>query len=310
MEFVSSATNPMNIPAFSLKPILLEKVWGSTSLGPWFPNSEKKIGEAWYSSESNRTSLGPTLGELIDAHGARLLGDQVEQKGFPLLVKLIFTSENLSVQVHPEDDFAEEHENSRGKTEMWHFLRAAKDASIAAGLREQVSAERLREASKSGEIEGMLNWIGVSRGDSIFIPAGTIHAIGAGLVLCEIQQNSDITYRLYDYGRPRELHLEKGVSVSYRGPHPGLAKSVPLSNGVSLLAECQYFRTELHLLRSRSLFNPSGRSFQIFVVTHGSGVINGAPAKCGDVWILPALSEDLTINPEGEMEVLLSRLPG
>ena len=128
----------------------------------------------------------------------------------PLLVKLLFTSDNLSVQVHPGDAYAREHHNSRGKTEMWHILRAEPEAKIALGLRERVTPERLREAAQSGEIMELLNWVPARPGDTFFVPAGTIHAIGGGLALCEMQQHSDITYRLYDYGRPRELHLEHG----------------------------------------------------------------------------------------------------
>ena len=133
---------------------------------------------------------------------------------FPLLVKFIFTSERLSIQVHPNDEFAALHENSRGKTEMWHILHADDGATIALGFTRPLSAEELRSAITDGSVEDLLNWVPVQAGDTLFAPAGTIHAIGHGIVLCEIQQNSDVTYRLYDYGRPRELHLERGLKVS------------------------------------------------------------------------------------------------
>jgi mannose-6-phosphate isomerase len=179
-----------------LTPRFLEKVWGSTQLEPWFPNSEQKIGEVWFEGS--------------------------------LLVKFLFTTEALSVQVHPE-----------GKTEMWHILRAEPGAKIAAGFREPITKERLRASALSGEIESLLEWHEARPGDTFFIPAGVVHAIGPGLALCEIQQFSDITYRLYDYGRLRELHLEQGIAVSRLGPH---AARQPASEGV--LVSCPFFTTE------------------------------------------------------------------
>jgi mannose-6-phosphate isomerase len=194
-----------------LTPVFKEKVWGSTKLEPLFPNSSVKIGEVWYEG-------------IPDP---------------PLLVKFLFTSEKLSVQVHPGDDYARRHHNSRGKTEMWYVLGAEQGAQVAAGFRQQLTAERVREAALSGEIEDLLQWFNAAPGDTFFIPAGTVHAIGAGLTLCEIQQNSDVTYRLYDYGRPRELHLDQSLEVADLGPYE--ARQSP-QNGV--LVSCPYFTTQ------------------------------------------------------------------
>jgi len=193
-----------------------EKIWGSANTEPWYARDGRRIGEVWFTHPSP----------------------------LPLLVKIIFTEENLSVQVHPDDLYAQEHEQSLGKTEMWHIMRAAPGASVAMGFREEISRERLREAAVSGEIVELLNWVVARPGDTFFIPAGTVHAAGAGLVLCEVQQQSDVTYRLYDYGRGRELHLDRGVAVSHMGGHPGYARPVALADGSELLAECEYFRTE------------------------------------------------------------------
>src|SRR5947209_6238975 len=184
-----------------LTPSFREKIWGTTHLEPWFPNSDRKIGEVWFEGE--------------DAS--------------PVLIKLIFAADTLSVQVHPPGK----------KTEMWYVLAAEPGAKIAAGFREPVARERVKEASLSGEVEDLLEWFDASPGDTFFLPAGTVHAIGAGLTLCEIQQNSDITYRLYDYGRGRELHLEDALAVSDLGPHP--ARQRP-QEGV--LVACEYFVTE------------------------------------------------------------------
>ena len=186
---------------------LHEKVWGSTALSPWHPDSKNKIGEVWFEAPAD----------------------------VPLLVKFLFTTENLSVQVHPEDAYAREHHNgSNGKTEMWHILRADPGARIALGLKQTITAEKLRAASINGEIMDLLNWIEVKPGETFYTPARTIHAIGAGIALCEIQQISDVTYRLYDYGRPRELHLDHGVAVS------NLEAYQPAD-----IDTCPYFRTKL-----------------------------------------------------------------
>lgn len=230
----------------------LEKVWGSTHLSPWFPDCDRKIGEAWY----------------------------LHQPELPILVKLLFTSERLSVQVHPDDEYAAAHESSRGKTEMWHLLRAdAGSPGVAAGLREPVSRERLRELAESGGIEEYLNWIEVKRGDSIFIPAGTIHAIGPGLVLCEIQQQSDVTYRLYDYGRPRELHLEQATAVSVAGPYetPGAAPE-------GFLASCPYFAVREYRVDGGLEFHPKPDRFELLIAIEGAGWIGGGPFRCGDAF--------------------------
>jgi mannose-6-phosphate isomerase len=164
----------------------VEKPWGRTSLPPMFdPPRGQRIGEVWFTGG----------GDL------------------PLLAKYIFTSERLSIQVHPNDKQARARGLPSGKTECWYILDAEPDATIALGLTREVSAEELREAALDGSIEQLMQWRPVSAGDFILVPPGTIHAIGAGISLLEFQQNADVTYRLYDYGRPRELHLDDSVAV-------------------------------------------------------------------------------------------------
>lgn len=226
-----------------LAPSFREKVWGSTRLEPWFRDSDRKIGEVWF--------------EGVDE--------------LPLLVKFLFTTEKLSVQVHPDDEYAREHHASRGKAEMWRVLAAEPGAQIAAGFREPLTADQLREAAKSGAIEQMLRWYDAKPGDTFFIPAGTVHAIGPGLALCEIQQHSDVTYRLYDYGRPRELHLDHGVAVSRLDCWDPRRVA-----GVS----CDYFTVaEVH----RGV-RPSPASFELLIAIEGSGTLNGEPVRAGEVW--------------------------
>jgi mannose-6-phosphate isomerase len=234
-----------------LKPRFLEKVWGSTRLEPWFRDTKEKIGEVWFESVEN----------------------------LPLLVKFLFTSENLSIQVHPGDVFARAHESSRGKTEMWHVLAAEPGAKIAAGFRKPLTEEQLRAAALSGEIENLLEWFEAAPGDTFFIPAGTVHAIGAGLTLCEIQQHSDVTYRLYDYGRPRELHLDRAIAVSHRGPNA--ARQQP-SNEV--LVSCDHFVTERIRVDQTTRYQPLADRSQLLIVIEGRGSIAGEPTAAGDVW--------------------------
>jgi mannose-6-phosphate isomerase len=172
---------------------LVEKPWGRTELPAMFDETNgRKIGELWFD--------GPD-----DA---------------PLLVKYLFTSERLSVQVHPNDEQARARGLPRGKSECWYVVEAEPGASIGLGLKREVEAEELRAAAINGSIVELLDWRPVEAGDFLAVPAGTIHAIGGGISLVEIQQNSNVTYRLYDYGRPRELHLEDALAVANRGPYP------------------------------------------------------------------------------------------
>jgi mannose-6-phosphate isomerase len=229
---------------YQILPTAFEKVWGSTQLEPWFPNSEKKIGEFWFTEPNS-----------------------------PLLIKFLFTTENLSVQVHPNDHQASQLEpGSRGKTEMWHILKAEPEAKLAMGLNSALTPDQLRRACVDGSIMEHLRWLPAIPGETWFIPAGTIHAIGAGITLAEIQQSSDITYRLYDYGRPRELHLEKGLAVSNLDSRP-----TPAGDRV----QSDYFHTHIIAIDSPQSIGPG-----YLIVTSGSGDIAGRPIHQGQVWHL------------------------
>jgi mannose-6-phosphate isomerase len=169
---------------------------------------------------------------------------------------------------------------------MWHVLRAEPGAQVALGLRETITRERLLEASQTGEIEELLNWIPARAGDTFFVVAGTIHAIGAGLVMCEVQQLSDITYRLYDYGRPRPLHLDQSIAVSNPGPYEG-HRDLPV--------ECQYFHTERLTVAGRVLC-PRPAHNTIYVALAGEGQIAGQPFRMGDAWEAEAGCEAFSID--------------
>ena len=171
----------------------VEKPWGRTRLPPMFDAPEgKRIGEVWFTN------------------GADL----------PLLAKYIFTSERLSIQVHPSDEQARTRGLPQGKTECWTILEADAGATIGLGTRRALSPDELRQAAIDGSIEALMDWREVHAGDFYFVPPGTVHAIGGGISLLEFQQNADVTYRLYDYGRPRELHLDDGVAVAKAEPYP------------------------------------------------------------------------------------------
>jgi mannose-6-phosphate isomerase len=249
----------------------LEKVWGTRDLLPWFPPPDKNIGEVWF--EAN----------------------------LPLLVKFVFTSDRLSVQVHPNDEFASKREDSRGKTEMWYVMRADPGARLAIGFREAISRERLREAAISGEIEQLLNWVEVEAGDAFFIPAGTVHAIGSGLALCEIQQHSDITYRLYDYGRPRELHVDKAIEVS--------STEAVTPKSLLLPIDCEYFHTELARTTSKLLYKPEPQRFHIVIFISGMGIIAGQQFREGEAWLVPPGGQPFEIEPANPVKFLRTWVP-
>jgi mannose-6-phosphate isomerase len=260
-----------------LTPSFREKVWGKTRLSPWYPDSEKPIGEVWY--------LG--------------------RNELPILVKLLFTSQRLSVQVHPADG----EDGPAGKTEMWHILEADPGASIAVGFREPITRERLAQSSRTGEIEQLLNWVPVKPGDTLFSAAHTVHAIGAGLVLCEIQQNSDVTYRLWDYGRAREMHVEKAVPISDLGVHAGAAQPKPLSPSRDELARCKYFATEMARLKPGERFTPTPEKCQLWIVIEGRGRIGAEAFRPGEVWLLPDSGEQPEIRADGDARLLRTYVP-
>jgi mannose-6-phosphate isomerase len=186
---------------------------------------------------------------------------------------------------------------------MWHILRAEPGARVALGLKVAVSADELREACQSGRIPEMLNWMPAAAGDTFFTPAGTIHAIGGGITLCEVQQLSDVTYRLYDWGRGgRELHLDHGVRVSHRHVH------TPAVMPSDLLAECQYFRTE-RLEVAGSSSRPSPARSTLYVVLEGEGTIAGLPFVPGEAWEVAAGSEPFEIQSD-RASLLLTYVPG
>ena len=212
------ATNNYNLRPFRLKPKFVERVWGRTELTPWYAETgvAGRVGEAWLTGPEcvieGGENDGRTLADVSQQCTGTLDGN-VGSGEFPLLIKLLFPDDKLSVQVHPNDDQAKALGLSRGKTECWYILEAQPGAAVACGLKAGVTAEDLASGIANGTVESMMEMVPVVPGDMVYVDAGTVHAIGPGMVLLEVQQMSDVTYRLYDYGRDRELHLEAGLAV-------------------------------------------------------------------------------------------------
>jgi mannose-6-phosphate isomerase len=294
---------------FELLPLFRERVWGKDSLAPYFSASSsdiQRIGEVWYTFSENLTSAGKSLRELINADPG-LLGTAANSEHpelCPLLLKLIFTTERLSVQVHPNDEYARKHHGCLGKTEAWYVMDTEPPSEVAIGFREHLTPERFQDAVKSGEIEDLLHWRKVAPGDVVFTPAGTVHAIGAGLTICEIQENSDITYRLYDYGRPRELHLEHGVQVSELKPHTNNISPQPINEWRESLLNCEYFHIERLRPKAPIQIAKDQPFYLLLICTKGQGQIAGVRFNAGRAWLIPVGSDGLSIDGEGSEWIL------
>jgi len=245
----------------------VEKPWGRTELPGAFPNGAgRQIGEVWF--------------------------DGPEGQHPPLLVKYIFTSERLSVQVHPDDPQGQARGLAGGKSECWLVLAVEPDATLGMGTVEPLDRETLRRASLDGGIEQLMDWKPVQPGDFFYIPAGTVHAIGAGITLVEVQQNVDVTYRLYDYGRPRELHLEDGVAVSRAEPYERAPVNIAEMSDAALLGRDEApFALRLMTLPSGETHLGEGHSgLSWFIPLTGAGTIDGEHWEAGQCWLLDGMA--------------------
>jgi mannose-6-phosphate isomerase len=319
-------------------PRYYEKVWGgrrlASLLGRELP-PHSPIGESWEVADHphgesiivNGVERGKSLQQLIAQYGATLLGTRVVAVGnatsFPLLVKYIDADDKLSVQVHPDDAYAATHAGERGKTEMWYVLHADAGATLIVGLQHGVTAAQFAQALQSGDPATLLHQMPVKTGDSIFIPAGRIHAIMPGLVILEIQQNSDTTYRLYDWGRlgldgkPRELHVQDALAVAnwtdYTPASHTETTTLDDGNTKTLLACCEYFVVEKFDLTQTRTFVSGGESFHILNCVAGSGTLTWAGGEetlqYGDTLLIPAEITAYTVAPRGAAAVVISSVP-
>ena len=240
---------PQELAPFRIAPRFVDRVWGAWDLRPWYDRVAEgnPIGEVWLTGDECLVETGPhagqTLGGLFREASEALLGAGAPSPESPLLIKVIFAREKLSVQVHPDDKMAQKYGQPRGKSECWYALAAEPGAQVAAGLKQGVTLEKVREGIDAGTLEESLNMLLVAAGDAIFVDAGTVHAIWPGSILLETQQNCDLTYRMYDYGRGRDLHIEKSLEATRLVTRAGKVPARVLTDRTILVDE-EYFRVE------------------------------------------------------------------
>ena len=298
-----------------------EKIWGGRDFESFRENlPHGDIGESWdiachhngMSIVSNGYLKGKTFEELIKEYGTELLGESFENKEFPLLVKLINSKEKLSVQVHPSDEYAKRVENSLGKTEAWYVVDAKPGASLIVGTKNCDKAI-FEKAIREGKTEEYLNKIEVKKGDCFLINSGLVHTICEGVIIAEIQQSSDITYRIYDYGRPREIHVEKSMDVIDFNLKPINASGKKLVSFCGyekgILCASEYFTIEKYVVSSEVSENSDINKFFIFTCVDGKGTIiseDGTKMDIlkGDSILIPAKLGKYTI--QGELTLLKS----
>ena len=262
--------------AVQLERRFVPKVWGRRDVPDPFasPAGDEPLGEVWYPDPA---------------------GDEAD-----LLVKYLFTSDRLSIQVHPDEAAARAAGHRRGKDEAWVVLQAEPEAVIGLGLIEPLSGEALRAAALDGSLEQLVDWRHVSAGDVYYLSAGTIHAIGPGITLVEIQQNLDLTYRLYDYGRPRELHLEEAVAAADPAPYRWSFQSQEIGEGRELLAAGAFL---LERWRGREqIIGEDGDAPVWLIPLAGGGAVDGQPLEAGPVWVARGPTR-VSAPPEGDLLV-------
>ena len=298
---------------YPLKPYLRSDLWGGERLFAYGKSSPEtkaagRISESW---ELSFTKGGEaTLKDgtpLPCAFSKEDFGARAAHfPFFPVLTKFIDAKQNLSVQVHPSDAYALENEGQFGKCEMWYILEANEGAGLYLGFERETNAEEVRKAAEDGTVESLLHFQPVKSGEVYFIPPGTVHAIGAGVMLFEIQQNSTLTYRLYDYkrrdkdGNERPLHLEKGLRVATFSPYKAQKIS---GNDPAIIGTCEYFETRKYKVEFTNpiIFEIKG-SFISLSCTRGAGAICGEKIKQGESVFIPATNEPITLT--GDMEIL------
>lgn len=309
----------MRLYPLKLKPAVKEIIWGGDKLKTDYNKSApfEKLAESWELTVrpdgmnviENGECAGTTLGDYLTPG---LIGRNYSGDRFPLLIKFIDARDRLSIQVHPSDDYAMKNEGEYGKTEMWYIVEAEEGAELVFGLDGEYSKEIFDKAVESGTVESLLHRVKVKPGDVYFIPSGLVHAIGAGILICEIQQNSNVTYRVYDYnrpgkdGKPRELHVAKAreVIVNYS---PAQLESLRFSGNADitsdLLATCDKFTVHKYEIAGEKALNVTEKSFVSLTFTSGAGeIISGGESyrfAKGDTYFLPAGLGEVKIKAAG-----------
>ncbi|MGL4292965.1 MAG: type I phosphomannose isomerase catalytic subunit [Bacteroidales bacterium] len=325
----------MKLYPFKFEPLLRPMIWGGNYICKFkeITPLEAGIGESWEISDfpetmsviSNGEMKGEGLHSLIKEYGESLLGKHVYERfgeKFPLLIKFIDASNDLSIQVHPDDKLAAERHDSFGKTEMWYVINAREGAGLYSGFSAQITPDEYVERVKMNTFMDVLERYEVKSGDIFFLPAGRVHAIGSGLFIAEIQQTSDITYRIYDYnrldkeGNKRELHTELAKdAIDYEVLPDYQTHYTPEPNKAVEVADCKYFHTNL-LELDKELDRPMKTydSFVIYICTEGQGELKDASGNVtsvrkGETILVPAESADLKIIPSGKLNLLEVYIP-
>ena len=313
-----------------LLPEFKERVWGTRDLSLLYPHKtarqggefEQPIGEVWLTGDECKVSNGELAGQTLDAitkrFGRELVGDALNDTSrFPLLLKFLFPKEKLSVQVHPDDDGARAIGQPCGKTECWYILAAESGAQVALGVKPGVTKSDAERAIGETRLEQLLNWIEVRPGELIYVDAGTVHAIGAGAVILETQQNSDTTYRLYDYGRPRDLHVREGLAAMKEQTHAGKVARIANANGAANLVTSPCFVVDKFVVKDvKTISALTGKtSAQVLVAIDGCGVIEADGMRPvtfakGECVVLPASVREYRLRPQWALECVRAMLPG
>ena len=311
------------------EPILKDKIWGGEKLATLLNkrSNRKDIGESWEISDvkgdtsivSNGELAGKDLKQLILDYKSDLVGEKIYKhfgEKFPLLIKFIDAKEALSIQLHPHDDLAKKRHNSFGKTEMWYVMQADEKANLIVGFQKEVTSEEYIKHLENKKLIDILNVDEVDKGDVYFIPTGRVHAIGAGVLLAEIQQTSDITYRIYDWDRPnpdgtfRDLHTEEAIdAIDYSAKENYKTAYSKTENTSSEIVSCPYFTTNVLPLKGEISINHSDKdSFVIYMCVAGSVVFKynkqSEKLEMGETILVPACIKDISISSEGKSELL------
>ncbi|MDZ4815939.1 MAG: type I phosphomannose isomerase catalytic subunit [Verrucomicrobiota bacterium] len=314
----------MNLPLYPLKfdPIYQERVWGGRNLesvfGRKLPTEGKPIGESWEicdRPEANNLVVnghlaGKTLHEVIQLDQKAIMGDTPLINGqFPLLIKLLDAQERLSLQVHPPAEMAEVLKGEP-KTEMWYVAQATTDAHLIAGLQKNATRASFEASLKDNSCENQCYRFPVTEGDVMFLPSGRLHAIDAGNVIVEIQQNSDTTYRVYDWGRPRELHIEKSLdSINFNDFEPKLSARLRPTDDFVETVKCDYFTTIKRYASKSFTVEKEPRFFEIWIALDGDATLNGETFSKGDSILIPADLTRLEVNLTGSSLSWLMVMP-
>lgn len=314
-----------NIPPLKFEPLLKSAIWGGEKIAPFkgIVTDQKQIGESWEISGvkgnesvvANGPDRGATLTAMIDKYGAALVGEKnIKKYGhtFPLLIKIIDAAGDLSLQVHPDDELAKKRHNSLGKTEMWYIVNTEPDAIICAGLAKPVTPEQYVEKVADNTLMDVVAHHHSHPGDIFFLPAGRIHSIGAGNLLVEVQETSDITYRIYDFGRvdaktgkPRELHVELAKDAIDYTVYPSyVTKPGKDVDGLTELVKCSHFQVYRINVDGTKTFNPTSGSFTTMTCIEGEMSVtddrdNTVTLKAGESVLIPAMATAFTLSGTG-----------